>query len=173
LVTTGTFVIVLLGKDFFENMFSSVQKVALPLFVTGIILLCTKRFAQGERRFGDLKVMDAMFLGVIQGFSVIPGLSRSGVTISALLFRHVEKETAFKFSFLASILAISGAFFFKIKDFSQLGFFEYKYMFFGFLSAFGSGFLALHILLAVMRKARLHLFGYYCLALALALWIFN
>jgi undecaprenyl-diphosphatase len=171
LVTAITFIIVLLGKAFFENMFSSVQKVALPLFVTGIILLSTKRFTQGRRRFTDLKIVDAILLGIIQGFSVIPGLSRSGATISVLLFRYIERETAFKFSFLASILAISGAFFFKIKDFSQLGFFEYKYMFFGFLSAFGSGFLALHILLAVMRKARLYLFGYYCLALSLVVGI--
>lgn len=170
LATALTAVIVMLGEDFFESMFFSASRLALPLFITGLILLATKKFAKGARLLPDLKVTDALWLGIVQGFSVIPGLSRSGITISTLLFRNVERETAFKFSFLASILAILGALFFKLKDFSSVAPCEFRYMLFGFSAAFLSGLLALKILLIVIRRARLHLFGYYCLALALVLW---
>ncbi len=160
----------ILGEDFFESMFFSASRLALPLFITGLILLATKKFAKGARLLPDLKITDALWLGIAQGLSVIPGLSRSGVTISTLLFRNVERETAFKFSFLASILAILGALFFKLKDFSSVAPCEFRCMLFGFSAAFLSGLLALKILLIVIRRARLHLFGYYCLALALVLW---
>ena len=153
-------------------MFCSAKKCSLPLLITGLILLTTKRFTHGERRLPNLKVMDALWLGVTQGFSVIPGLSRSGLTISTLLFRRVERETAFKFSFLASILAILGALFFKISGFSQLSPWEFRPMVFGFFASFFSGLLALKILLIFLRRSQLYLFGYYCLILALAVWIF-
>lgn len=171
LATALTAVIVVLGEGFFESMFLSAKKLTLPLLITAVVLLSTKRFTQGRRNFPNLKIMDGFWLGIVQGLSVIPGLSRSGITISCLLFRNVEKETAFKFSFLASIFAILGALCFKINDFSQLTCFEFRYMVFGFFASFLSGLLALKILLTVIRKAQLHLFGYYCLALALVIWI--
>ncbi|MBL7085280.1 MAG: undecaprenyl-diphosphate phosphatase [Candidatus Omnitrophica bacterium] len=173
LVTVLTAAVAIIGKDFFEGMFYSAKTVTLPLFITGLVLLCTKRFTQGRRNLSGLRIMDALWLGIVQGISVIPGLSRSGLTISTLLFRKVERETAFKFSFLASVPAIIGALFFKIEGFCGLSFFEFKYMMFGFLASFLSGLLALRILFAVIRQARLHIFGYYCLALGLILlWIY-
>jgi len=168
--TLLTALIVILGQDFFEGMFASAKKIILPLALTGIILLATKRFNKGSRKIGKLRISDALWVGIVQGFSVIPGLSRSGITISTLLFRNVDGESAFKFSLLVSIPAILGAAIFKIGDFPNVSCIEYKYMIVGFFISFLSGLLALRVLLAVMRKARLHLFGYYCLALALILW---
>jgi len=170
LATALTALVVILGQDFFEGLFAQARNVSLPLLITGVILLGTKKFSRGKRRFGNLKIGDAVWLGLVQGFCVIPGLSRSGLTISTLLFRNVEKETAFKFSLLASIPAILGALFFKLNDFTCLGFSEFRYMLFGFFAAFLSGLLALRILLIVIRKAKLHLFGYYCLGLSIAVW---
>lgn len=170
IVTALTAAVVLLGGDFFEKLFLRPKELILPLLVTGLILFLTKKFSKGKRGLAQLNIGDAVYLGIIQGFCVIPGISRSGLTISTLLFRKVDKETAFKFSFLASIPAILGAVVFKLNDFTQIPTFEYKYMFVGFLVSFLSGFLALKLLLIVLRKARLYLFGYYCLALALILW---
>lgn len=166
LATAITSIVVIRGKEFFEDLFLSSKNVALPLLITGIILLCTKKFTQGRRGISDLKIGDALWFGIVQGLAVIPGISRSGSTISTLLFRNVEREAAFKFSFLASILAILGALFFKLEAFSQVGFLEFRYMALGFLTSFLSGLLALKILLLVIRRAYLHLFGYYCLVLA-------
>lgn len=167
-VITGT--IVILCNDFFESLFVSAKYLPVPLFITGIVLLSTKKVSYGARQIRDLKIKDGLWLGLVQGLAVIPGLSRSGVTISALLFRKVERETAFKFSMLASIFAILGALIFKADEASNIGLLEWKYMFFGFLSAFLVGLLALKILLTVIRRAQFHLFGYYCIILALLLW---
>lgn len=172
LATALTAGVVILGEGFFERMFLSARSVALPLFITGIILLAAQRFRKGERTFSNLKIKDSFWLGIVQGLSVIPGLSRSGVTISTLLFRGIEREAAFKFSFLASIPVILGALIFKLNEFSQVAFGELRYMFFGFGAAFLSGLLALKILLGIIRRGRWHLFGYYCLAWSLVLFIF-
>lgn len=170
LATVLTAAIALLGKDFFESMFFSVKKIALPLFITGVVLLCTKGFKRGERHFANLNMGDGFWLGIVQGLAVIPGLSRSGLTISTLLFRNVDKESAFKFSFLASVPAILGAVFLKSNEISRLGLVEFRDMTFGFFAAFFTGLLALKVLFTLVRKARLYLFGYYCLLLALWLW---
>ena len=98
LATAVTAVIVVLGQDFLEGSFGSAQKPVLPLFITGIVLLCTKGFASGRRGLSDLKIGDALWLGLVQGAAVIPGVSRSGTTIAALLFRGMERTAAFKFS---------------------------------------------------------------------------
>jgi undecaprenyl-diphosphatase len=169
LATALTAAVVILGKEFFESMFLSAGSVALPLFITGIILLAAQRFGKGRRSFSDLKLKDGFWLGIVQGLAVIPGLSRSGTTISALLFRGIEREAAFKFSFLASIPVILGALVFKLNEFSQVNLGELRYMSFGFGAAFLSGLLALKILLGIIRRGRWHLFGYYCLALSLVL----
>ncbi|MBN2097480.1 MAG: undecaprenyl-diphosphate phosphatase, partial [Candidatus Omnitrophica bacterium] len=172
LATALTAVIVILGADYFEGLFNSTQTLILPLVLTGLILISTKNFSKGKRMLANLRLLDAICLGLAQGLSVIPGLSRSGLTISCLIRRNVEKETAVKFSLLASIPAIIGAVVFKFKDFSQLGLGQWKYLGVGFLAAFFSGILALQILLLVIRRAQFHLFGYYCIFLALILFAF-
>ncbi len=170
LATAVTAIIAAFGQGFFERSFTCAKGLVLPLLITGIALICTNHFRQGSRRLANLRIADGFWLGLVQGVAIIPGLSRSGLTISTLLFRNVEKETAFKFSFLASIFAILGALFFKLDDFGGLSLDQGNYMLLGFVASFLSGLLALNILLAVIRKARLYLFGYYCLALALLVW---
>ncbi|MBN3038583.1 MAG: undecaprenyl-diphosphate phosphatase [Candidatus Omnitrophica bacterium] len=169
LATFSTALVAILGKGFFESLFLSAKYVSLPLAITGIVLIFTKRHALDGRKLTHLKPADAVCFGLVQGICVIPGLSRSGLTISTLLLRNVERETAFKFSFLASILAVLGALFLELGCFSNLALCELKYMSFAFFTSFLSGLLALKILLLAIRKAKLHFFGYYCLILALAL----
>ena len=97
LVTIITGIIGILGKDFFEGLFSSVKLVATALIFTGIILILTKRFMFSKR--DNLNIKDAFVLGVTQAIAIIPGISRSGITISTLLFRKIDRELSFKFSF--------------------------------------------------------------------------
>ncbi|OGX19457.1 MAG: hypothetical protein A3K54_04965, partial [Omnitrophica WOR_2 bacterium RBG_13_44_8] len=107
IVTLITGIIGLSGKDFFERLFASPKLVAAALIITGIILLLTKKFMQAKRNTLNLK--DALVLGLTQGFAIIPGISRSGMTISTLLFRGLDREVSFRFAFLASIPAVFGA----------------------------------------------------------------
>lgn len=170
IVTIITGIIGVLGKDFFESLFSSPKLVALALVITGAILLLTQKIREPKRDTVDFK--DALFLGIMQGIAIIPGISRSGITISTLLFRKVNRETAFKFSFLASIPAILGANFLearKIEFALRTGFSNF---FAGFLSSLLVGIIALWVLRVILRKAKLHYFGYYCIIIAIITLLF-
>lgn len=173
LTTIFTAAVVIVGKDFFESLFTSSSYVALPLLITGIVLLFTKNFFKGSRTPSNLNSFDAVLVGIVQGLAVIPGISRSGVTISMLLFRKVEPETAFKFSFLISIVAILGALCLEIKGFSSVPVEKVPMMAVAFCVSFGCGLLALKILFSFIQRARMHIFGYYCVILAAVLWIFQ
>ena len=95
---------------------------------------------------------------------MLPGISRSGLTISAGIFRGIEREKAAEFSFLLSLPAILGATALKLNDVldrSYPAFDLWPYLI-GMIFAFLFGWLAIRILLKVIRKGRFEFFGYYC-----------
>jgi undecaprenyl-diphosphatase len=164
-VTIITGIIGILGKDFFESLFGSVKLVAVALIFTGIILLLTRKFMEAKRK--NLNIKDAIILGITQGIAIIPGISRSGITISTLLFRKIDRETSFKFSFLASIPAVLGA---TLLEAKKIGFacqIEIKNFIVGFTFSLLTGLVSLRILSIILRKAKLYYFGYYCIFIAL------
>jgi undecaprenyl-diphosphatase len=165
IVTVITGIIGVTGKDFFEGLFGLPRWVALFLCVTGIILIFTQKFKDTKRN--NLNAKDALILGVAQGIAIIPGISRSGITIATLLFRKIDRETSFRFSFLASIPAVLGATILKARDFAFTGAGELLNLATGFFFSFTVGLFALWMLGLVMRKAKLHYFGYYCILVAL------
>ena len=81
--------------------------IGIFMIVTGVILLRSKR--TGKRKRNDSGAIDAMLTGTAQGFSVLPGLSRSGLTVSVLLARGMDRRDALTLSFLLSIPAAIGA----------------------------------------------------------------
>jgi undecaprenyl-diphosphatase len=118
--------------------------------------------------------MKSILVGISQAFALLPGVSRSGMTISAGLAGGMNAENAFKFSFLLSIPAIIGAMAYKVLKIgfagvvlSNLG----SYVI-GMFTAFVVGFLSLAVLWRVLKKHRLFIFGIYCLLLGLAGIIF-
>lgn len=169
IVTAITGIIGITGKDFFERLFSSPKLIAIALILTGIILILTKRFGGAERN--TLNIKDALILGLVQGVAIIPGISRSGITIAALLLRRIDKQLSFRFSFLASIPAVMGAAIFEAKNISLACRLGLKNIVVGFLVSFITGIFALGILKVVLKKAKLYYFGYYCIFIALLiLW---
>jgi len=170
LVTIITGTIGIIGEEFFEKLFSSPRLVALALIITGIILIFTRKFSQAERSI--LHIKDALILGVTQGIAIIPGISRSGITISTLLFRKIDRETAFKFSFLASIPAIIGAALLEVKKVDITLRTDMINFTVGFIASFFTGLFSLCVLKLVLRKAKFHYFGYYCIFVALITLLF-
>jgi len=171
IVTLITGAIGLSGKDFFESLFSSVKTVSLALMITGAILLYTRRLTQAANR-NNVSLKDSFILGISQGLAIIPGISRSGITISTLLARRISPEESFRFSFLAAIPAIAGASLLEIRkidfaleaDFLGLGS--------GFIVSFLTGLLSLWILKLILRKERLYYFGYYCILIGILSFLF-
>jgi undecaprenyl-diphosphatase len=163
-VTCITGAIGVLGKDFFESLFTSVKAIAIGWIATGAILLLTRRFAHNDRK--TVTVKDAAILGITQGIAIIPGVSRSGMTISTMMFLKVEKMAGFAISFLVSIPAIAGAAVLEAKKihFAVSG--DPVQLATGFFCSFAAGLFALWLLKSAIARARFHYFAYYCFALA-------
>ena len=169
-VTVITAIIGLSGKSFFESLFSSTTAVAVALVVTGITLIFTKRFMQGKR--DSLGLTDAFILGLTQSIAIIPGISRSGITISTLLFRGIEREKSMRISFLAGIPVIFAAALLESRKIDFALKTEWRGMLLGFLASFVFGIIALKILKLILQKARLYYFGYYCIFIAVVVLLF-
>jgi undecaprenyl-diphosphatase len=170
LVTVITGIIGILGKDFFAGLFNSVKAVCFSLLLTGIILLLTRKIVNNKRE--KISTKDALILGITQGIAVIPGISRSGITISTLLFRKIENQLAFRFSFLAAIPAIFSASLLEAREIKSLVKTDFNNLAIGFIFSFLSGLLALYILRKILKIAKFYYFGYYCIIVALISFIF-
>jgi undecaprenyl-diphosphatase len=167
---TGLFA--LIGRRFFEQLFQKPNFVCLALFITAVILILTRRCKREGRGILALNIKDAIWLGISQGFAIIPGISRSGITISSLLTRGVAPEAAFKFSFLAGIPAILGSFLIEAKEIG-IAFNNNPVDFWLTLGiSFFFGILGLFILKRVVKGLRLHYFGYYLVLASILGFIF-
>ena len=158
-----TAIIGLAFKDFFVSMFERITVVAAMLLVTGALLLWANWMQRRDGRKADrLTLWDALLTGVAQGCAVMPGISRSGATIAALLLRGVDGETAARFSFLLALPAVGGAALLSLKDLPPGSFDALPAYLAGMAAAFVTGLLAIRWLLGVVRRRRLAGFALYC-----------
>jgi undecaprenyl-diphosphatase len=162
IATFLTGVIGVLFQDRIERLFESVETTACMLFITGILLFGSDRVKTNERRKGDMNLKDAIVLGLVQAVALIPGISRSGSTITFGIFRGLERETAARFSFLLSIPAIGGAVILKSADLMRFPAGDLPALGAGFLAAAVTGFLSLKLLFAMINKTGLAPFAWYC-----------
>ncbi|MDD5090527.1 MAG: undecaprenyl-diphosphate phosphatase [Candidatus Wallbacteria bacterium] len=157
-------------RDSFETLAKNPLFLSGAFGITGIFLFFSERTVSKEKS-GAIGLMDALLCGVVQGISVIPGISRSGSTIGFLLMRGYQPAQALRFSFLASLPAIFGAGLLEgVKAFKndsvKTGYFA------GTVIAFLTGLLALKLLDRVVAKKKFSLFGVYLMILGAALAFF-
>jgi len=150
----------LIFKSWIEKSFVDFKLIAVLLGVTGVILLLTGII---KKREGKVHYLHALAIGIGQMFAALPGLSRSGLTISAGLFSGVSPEESFTFSFLLSLPAILGANLLEIRHIAKIE--NPAVMLVGLLFSFIFGLIALKILRDAVRK-KFHLFGIYCLVIS-------
>ena len=166
-------------KDAVESAFSSMLVVGLALLVTAMLLFFSDVFArrshadkEKESRNG-ISFWQALVVGVAQAVAVIPGLSRSGATISTGLLCGVKRERMAQFSFLMVLVPILGEMFLDVVggDFiaSSVGVVP---LIIGFVAAFVSGFFACKVMIALVKRAQLKWFALYCALVALLVLIF-
>jgi undecaprenyl-diphosphatase len=152
----------LLFKDLFEGLFHQPLIVCLMLLVTGGLLIIAERFRAAGRTQEKLTWGDALVVGTVQGLAIIPGISRSGATIAALLLKGVDGETAARFSFLLALPAIFGAALLSLKDMGQISAEMIPVYLAGTGAAMLTGLLCIHFLMGVIRRRRLGWFAFYC-----------
>jgi undecaprenyl-diphosphatase len=147
-------------KDWFESLFHRPRLVGVMLLVTGGLLALTHWMNKKERPFARMGWIDAFLIGIAQGLAIIPGISRSGATISTGLFLGLNRELSGRFSFLLSIPAIVGATFI---EFQTIGYGNEVWISLaGTAAAFVVGLLTLPFLMSVIKMRKLSNFSYYC-----------
>lgn len=158
----------ILFKEPLEAAFGSPRVVATMLLVTGALLQAPRLRPDRGQAGGELSWWQALLVGTMQGLAIIPGISRSGSTISVALLAGVAAEEAAELSFLLSIPAILGAVVVKLRDAGAVAGPPAGVVVAGALSAFVVGYLSLVFLLLVLRKGRLSAFSWYCFAVGAA-----
>ncbi|NCO61668.1 MAG: hypothetical protein COZ70_06155 [Deltaproteobacteria bacterium CG_4_8_14_3_um_filter_51_11] len=144
-----------------EALFHDSYKVGIMLITTGFILLTTRLIRFAKKASLTVGLLPALAIGIAQGIAIIPGISRSGITIACALIIGLERELAGRFSFLLSIPAIIGAALLQLKgeEIARVGIASLGA---GFLAAALVGLLALKLLMGMVRQGRLHYFAPYC-----------
>ena len=175
------FVVGVFFKDSVESLFGSITVVGVALVVTALLLFFSDYASRPGRKSvfpentyrNGISYWQAFVVGLGQAFAVVPGLSRSGTTISTGLICGVKREVMAQLSFLMVLVPILGETFLEIVggDFgaSSVGSLS---LVLGFVSAFLSGRFACEVMIALVKKARLSWFALYCLLAAAAIFIF-
>jgi undecaprenyl-diphosphatase len=167
LIVIGSIPTAVLGLMFHgiaDQLFSSSFFTGLMLMVTGLLLWLTRRPKPGDRAM-DIEGFSrtkALVIGLVQGLAIIPGISRSGSTISIGLLLGIDRETAARYSFLLSIPAIVGAGALSIKDGLSHTDLAIWLSLLGAAVAALVGYGALRVLLSVVKKGHLYVFAPYC-----------
>ncbi len=150
----------------FEAMFHDVSGAGVWFIITGILLFLTDKVSTPGRGLAAMGLFDAFVIGIAQGLSIIPALSRSGATIAAGVFLGLERTLLVHYSFLLSIPAIAGAFVLEMvahRHHMSQGFDPLAYGL-GTLAAGIVGYWSIAVLLNMTRSRRLSVFAYYCWA---------
>ena len=157
-------------KEPIEQIFHSINLVGIMLMVTGLILFLTRLVYVREKRISFFR---AILIGIAQAFAILPGISRSGITISTGLFSGLSREEAVRFSFLLSLPAIFGANIVELSDMESSSIQgNFLSFFVGFLVAFVTGYIAIKLLIMMIKSGRFSWFSYYCLILGMLVLLF-
>lgn len=149
--------------DFFSSLYDSPLITGFMLLVTGCLLFTLSRIKPGPKNEETMTAVDALLISVAQGIAIIPGISRSGSTITAAIWRGLNRETAVRFSFLVSIPVILGATILELKNISAMSVAEFSgSVLAGMIAAFLSGIIAIRFFIKLLAAGRFHYFAYYC-----------
>jgi undecaprenyl-diphosphatase len=159
----------LLFGRYIELLFSSTLVVGFMLLITGLIIILIKIVPQGQKNISTMKPLDALLIGLLQAFAIIPGISRSGTTILTALWRGLDRDSAVRFSFMLSAPVILGATLVEAKGMFTTGLESamlFNYLV-GTLVAFISGIFAIKVFIRMLSGSKFHYFAYYCWAIGL------
>lgn len=177
MVIFGTIPTVIIGftlKDTFEKLFVTIDVVGYTLIITGVMLWFSNRIVPGSKKANNIKLRDALTIGVFQGMAITPGISRSGSTVFAGLICGFNMDLAARFSFILSIPAILGAVVLQSGELINVGAsFNWMSVIVGFTASAISGYVAIKTFINVIKKHKLQYFYYYCWVVGIAVVIYS
>ena len=163
--TIPALIIGLSAKSFILLFFESIKMVSFSLIFTGVILFLSRK---RNNKKSKINYKNSLLIGISQALAIIPGISRSGITISTGLLLGMNAKDSARFSFLLAIPAISGAGLITAIDMvDQPVLISFNIMFAALASSFVVGYLSLKWFLRILENGKLHFFGFYCIAIGL------
>ena len=161
-----------LFKSNIEKIFNNHELVGFFLIFTGFILFFSQKFKKNIKSTINFK--NSLKIGLFQILALMPGISRSGITISIGMMLGIKPKEAANFSFLISIPIILGSSIISINDiqYLNLSVFEIQFLIISFISSFIFGTLSLKILYNIINANIFHYFGYYCIIIGIISLIF-
>jgi undecaprenyl-diphosphatase len=159
----------LMFQDQIESLFEGqILLVGCMLIITGLLLFLADRARRSHKR---VKKMDAFIIGISQAIAILPGISRSGATISTSVLLGIDRESAARFSFLMVLPLIIGKSILDLKAIYQgdlsTSAIGTPQLLVGFLFAFAAGLVACSWMIKLVKRAKLRMFAYYCFAVGI------
>ena len=163
-IATQPLLLILPIKDQLEGLYDKNIFIGVALILTGCMLYVSDRMIPGGKTVGGMTLLDALIIGLCQCVAVIPGLSRSGTTITAGIATGLRRDFAVKFSFLLSIPAVLGANILSLVDAVRKGvdWSCFPAYLIGMAAAMVSGIAAIELLQFIARRGKFGGFAYYC-----------
>ena len=167
MIPTG--MIGIIGKDMVEMAAKILIVPGICLIITAALLFLADATKGGEKLPKDITYSNAFIIGIVQGIATLPGISRSGSTITACLLSGFNRSFAVKYSFIMSIPAILGAMLLELKDLSLVAVSagEIACYVVGMVIAGAVGYICIKLMLAVVRNKKFKFFAVYCLIIGL------
>lgn len=167
--TIPTAVIGLLFNDFFEGLYSSMVAVGIGFLITGVLMFLAEKMGSANRDIRKMNCRNAVFIGVLQGIAIYPGISRSGSTLVGGLTTGLKREFAVKFAFLISIPSILGSVVLEAPKALEgdLDPSLWGPILAGMLVAAVSGYFAIKTMIRIVSNKKLSYFSYYVWILGL------
>lgn len=168
--TIPTAVMGLLLEDYIELASTILIVPAVCLIITGIMLFMSDRIQNTSKTPKSTTYLDAIFVGLAQGFAILPGISRSGTTITACLACGYNRKYAVKYAFFMSIPAVFGAAILELKDLSLTSVDSTMLINYGagMIAAAIVGFICIKGMIYFVRKQKFTIFGIYCIVVGTA-----
>ena len=173
--TIPTGIIGILFNDLFDSLYTSVLPIGIGLIITGFLLTFAEKMGSSKRGIKQMNYRNAIFIGIVQGIAICPGISRSGSTLFGSLVCNLNREFAVKYVFLISIPSILGSAVLEAPaaleagfDMAQLG-----PVLVGMIVAAVSGLVAIKTMIKVVSNKKLNYFSYYVWLLGAAVVIYS
>ena len=172
--TIPTAIIGLLFNDTFEEFYSNILIIGVSLIITGTILWIADRFGSNDKHIREMRLSNAVVVGIMQGIAITPGISRSGSTLFGGLITGLEKNFAVKFAFLISIPSIFGSFVLEIPGAIKAGTegLSLGPVIAGVIVAAVSGLVAIKVMIKIVSGKKLIYFSLYTWILGAAVALY-
>ena len=166
IIATLPLIIVLPFKDYIDKLSGSTYFIGVAFLITGAILMLSDRMLNGKKTEKNMTVGDALKIGVVQAIATLPGISRSGSTITGGMAVGLNRSFAVKFSFLMSLPAVLGAVLISLVDATKEGVDVSRFPAYllGMAVAGITGYFSIKLVKMLSQNGKFGKFCYYCFA---------